>query len=97
MARGELGRARESGEAFFGEQLARLHFLSREEIYRAWILFRQRASNGWSFTDCTSHVVMGSLGIRQTVALDDHFRETGAIVVLPSAQTRFYLQCHNLP
>jgi uncharacterized protein len=67
----------------FEEHVARLHFLTREEIHQAWILFQQRASDGWSFTDCTSFVVMMNFGIRHTLALDRHFRQSGNLTVLP--------------
>src|SRR5687768_993928 len=41
----------EAGRGFFDGTLARLHFLTRQQIERAWIYFQQRTSAGWSFTD----------------------------------------------
>ena len=82
-ARGELRRALEAGKAFFELDLATLHFVTPEQVLRAWILFRHRAASGWSFTDCTSKIVMDDLGIVQALALDEHFRQFGDPQVMP--------------
>jgi predicted nucleic acid-binding protein len=81
MARRRLPRALEAGRAFFDEGLARLHFVSAEQVYQAWVLFQQRAAAGWSFTDCTSKVVIDALGIASAATLDEHFRQFGINVV----------------
>lgn len=72
----------EVGRELFDETIARLHFVTRDQIQRAWILFRQRASAGWSFTDCTSKIVIDELNVSTAVALDRHFAEFG-VNVLP--------------
>ena len=82
LARGELRRALEAGRAFFHEGIAHLCFLSSDQIHRAWMLFQQRAGTGWSFTDCTSKIVIDELAIRTAAALDTHFQQFG-VVVLP--------------
>jgi predicted nucleic acid-binding protein len=41
------------------------------------------ADKDWSFTDCTSLVVMRRLGIRRAFAFDRHFRQFGDIQVFP--------------
>jgi len=43
----------------------------------AWSLFLDRADKPWSFTDCTSFVLMENLGIRKAVAFDANFRQAG--------------------
>ncbi|MGI8981857.1 MAG: type II toxin-antitoxin system VapC family toxin [Pirellulaceae bacterium] len=63
VARGRIPRSRDVGFAFFHENLSRIHFLTPNQIHRAWILFRQRAAPGWSFTDCTSKIVIDDLQI----------------------------------
>jgi predicted nucleic acid-binding protein len=80
-ARGEIHRAMEAGHAFFYENIVQLHFVTPDEVRRAWILFQQRATAGWSFTDCTSKVVIDHLQIKNAVALDDHFRQFGVLVI----------------
>jgi uncharacterized protein len=74
--------ASEVGREFFDETISRLHFLTNDQIRRAWILFTQRAATGWSFTDCTSKVVMDELQLNAAVAVDRHFRQFG-IAVFP--------------
>ncbi len=80
VSRGELRRALEAGRAFFEENIAQLHMVTASEINRAWILFRARAADGWSFTDCTSKIVIAELGIKRAVALDSHFQQFGISV-----------------
>ena len=40
-------RAMEVGHALFEAGVARIHFLTPDQIRRAWFLFQQRASAGW--------------------------------------------------
>jgi predicted nucleic acid-binding protein len=83
LARREPRRALEAGRAFFEHGVARIHFLTPDQIRRAWTLFQQRAGMGWSFTDCTSCVVMTELSIRQAAALDAHFQQFPNVSVVP--------------
>jgi len=46
-------------------------------------LFRDYADKRWSFTDCTSKVVMERLGIRTAFAFDHHFKQFGDVKVVP--------------
>jgi predicted nucleic acid-binding protein len=71
----------EAGHGLFDESVARLHFLTSEQINRAWILFQQRAAAGWSFTDCTSKIVIDDLKIQSAAALDQHFRQFNINIV----------------
>ncbi len=81
VARKRPDLAIQAGRFFFQHDLFTLHYLTVEEIHRAWISFQARANAGWSFTDCTSRVVIDELGIKMAVALDAHFRQFGIEVV----------------
>ena len=83
VSRGRLPRAIDAGRAFFHHGIATIKYLSPNQIHRTWILFQQRAAAGWSFTDCTSKIVIDDLGITTAVALDDHFRQFGDVNVVP--------------
>jgi uncharacterized protein len=72
-----------TGWRIFNEELCRLHFLTPEQIRRAWVIFQAQHRLGWSFTDCTSKVVIDELGIRAAVSLDVHFRQFGNLQVVP--------------
>lgn len=81
VARRRVRLAREAAGLLFDGGGTRLHFLTPDEICRAAILFQAQASAGWSFTDCTSKVVIDELKITMGVALDAHFRQFGIAVV----------------
>jgi predicted nucleic acid-binding protein len=83
LARGETQRAIHAGRAFFQDGLARIHFVAEDQVCQAWIQFQQRAHARWSFTDCTSKIVIDALRIRTAAALDDHFRQFGNLIVMP--------------
>ena len=46
-------------------------------------VFQRFGDRRWSFTDCTSRVVMERLGIRQAFSFDEHFRQFGTVSVVP--------------
>ncbi len=82
-ARKELQRALVAGQRFFDPHFTRIHSVTKQQFERAWILFQQRAAAGWSFTDCTSKIVIDDLGIGTAAALDEHFRQFGNVTVVP--------------
>jgi len=49
--------------------------------HAAWELFSNRADQRYSFTDCTSFIVMRRLGLPKALALDADFRSEGFAVV----------------
>ena len=51
--------------------------LTAADELAAWKLFIERPDKSYSFTDCTSFVLMRRLGIDVAFALDDHFRQEG--------------------
>jgi predicted nucleic acid-binding protein len=81
VARKRPGLALDAGRFFLEQDLVALQFVSPEQIRRAWLLFQRRASANWSFTDCTSKIVIDDLGIKTAVALDAHFQQFGIVVV----------------
>lgn len=83
VARKRLPRAFDAGVAFFQDNLSQIEYVTPRQIHRAWILFQSRAAAGWSFTDCTSKIVIDDLHIRTALALDDHFRQFGDVIVVP--------------
>jgi predicted nucleic acid-binding protein len=43
-------------------------------------LFRSRSDKGWSFTDCSSFVLMREYNIQYAFAFDEHFRQAGFLL-----------------
>jgi predicted nucleic acid-binding protein len=55
--------------------------LTADDERAAWTLFLARADKRYSFTDCTSFVLMRRLKIGRAAALDDDFHREGFEVV----------------
>ena len=81
--RGERKRAQLFGTKFFQHGLAEMHKISAAELALAWKTFERFDDKDWSFTDCTSKIVMEQLGIKEAFAFDHHFRQFGTIRVVP--------------
>lgn len=85
-ARGEPVRAQQLGVLLFGgsfNSLIDLHYLSEQDVLAAWDVFRTYSDKEWSFTDCTSKMVIDKLGLTHAFAFDQHFRQFGMVVVVP--------------
>ena len=83
LKRGQKPRAMAWGLAIFQGGLAGLHYLSPAELHDGWLTFCRFHDKDWSFTDCTSKVVMEDLGITTAFSFDQHFRQFGTITVVP--------------
>ena len=81
--RGERTRALALGAKFFHHGFAEIHKLTSADLRLAWQTFDQFDDKDWSFTDCTSKVVMEELNIGVAFAFDHHFRQFGSIQVVP--------------
>ena len=84
-ARGEQRRAKLLGEKFFDGSIAEVYFVTEEDIRQAWVVFEQYDDKDWSFTDCSSRVVIDQMNIAQAFAFDHHFHQFGTVQVVPSA------------
>ena len=82
-ARGETARAENLGKAFFSDSLCTVYFLTESDIRETWQVFQRFSDKEWSFTDCSSKVVMSKMGIGMAFAFDHHFNQFGSVVVLP--------------
>ncbi len=58
-----------------------LVWIGPEHFASALELFEQRTDKRWSFTDCTSFVVMRELGITDAFTFDHNFEEAGFSVL----------------
>jgi hypothetical protein len=57
--------------------------ITESDILDATDVFFNYADKQWSFTDCTSRVLMQRLGIQRAFAFDEHFRQFGTVAVVP--------------
>ncbi|HYF48402.1 MAG TPA: type II toxin-antitoxin system VapC family toxin [Planctomycetota bacterium] len=72
------------GASLFGADIQMVHFLSEAELLDAWAVFQKFSDKEWSFTDCTSKVVMERLGIKTAFTFDHHFKQFGDIEIVPA-------------
>jgi len=82
-SRGETRRSIELGSAFSSGALANLYYLTEDDIQQTWSVFCQFSDKDWSFTDCSSKVVIDRLQISVAFAFDHHFRQFGSVQIMP--------------
>jgi predicted nucleic acid-binding protein len=71
----------------FGERIRRTNFtqiihINAEIEQEAWQLFKQYSDKQFSFTDCTSFVVMHKFSLTEAFTNDHHFEQAGFLVNL---------------
>ena len=83
LCRVRLGHdaARRLGEQLLGSTEIDLVHVTGDDERSAWALFVARPDKLYSFTDCTSFVLMRRLKISRAAALDDDFQREGFEVV----------------
>jgi predicted nucleic acid-binding protein len=82
-ARNENQRAIAFGNRVIEGNWAKIVQIEESDFSAAWNIFRTYGDKGWSFTDCTSRVVMERLGIKKAFAFDEHFQQFGTVTVVP--------------
>lgn len=55
----------------------RMEWIGPDRFQSAKLYFRKHADHGYSFTDCTSFVVMQELRLNEALTTDRHFKEAG--------------------
>ena len=82
-ARGEKTRSLQIAKAFVGSELARIYFLTEDDILQTLEVFQNFSDKDWSFTDCSSKYICEKLGITHAFSFDKHFRQFGSVIVVP--------------
>lgn len=72
-----------AGNTLLHRNVTRVERVSEDDFARAWAIFEQYNDKAWSFTDCTSKVVMERLDITHAFAFDLHFEQFGTIIRVP--------------
>jgi predicted nucleic acid-binding protein len=83
LRRGERRRAVQFGNDVFVAGIVRLELLSLPDLVQAYNVFTRYSDKKWSFTDCTSYVLMHKLHLAEAVSLDHHFHQMQGIAVFP--------------
>ena len=71
------------GEAVRGSRYLRIEYIASDSIEKAWELFKTFSDHEFSFTDCTSFVLMERLKIKTAFTFDAHFKEYGKFNINP--------------
>ena len=82
-SRGHREIAIDFGTTAFKKVLSSVYLLTPKDIDAAWQVFHDFDDKDWSFTDCTSKVVIEQFGIETAFTFDHHFRQFGTVVVVP--------------
>jgi len=61
-----------------------IEWVASETFFKAAALFRSRPDKEWSFTDCTTFIIMKELKIREALTSDHHFKQAGFTSLLAS-------------
>ena len=56
--------------------------IDKEIFAEAWRLYSERLDKEWSFTDCTSFIVMGQMGLPDAFTSDHHFEQAGFNILM---------------
>jgi len=81
--RNERALSEQFGVELFAGKLGRLYYLTEVDIADAWRVYRQFRDKDWSFTDCTSKVMIERMKIKTSFSFDQHFRQFGSVTVVP--------------
>ncbi|OGP76463.1 MAG: hypothetical protein A2V86_12650 [Deltaproteobacteria bacterium RBG_16_49_23] len=72
-----------AGKVLTEEKICQIIKITPDDFTRAWHVFIQFSDKGWSFTDCTSKVIMERSGTSIAFSFDEHFEQFGSIVRVP--------------
>jgi predicted nucleic acid-binding protein len=72
-----------AGKILIEEKICQIIKITSDDFTRAWRVFVQFSDKGWSFTDCTSKMIMERLSISTAFSFDEHFDQFGSIVRVP--------------
>lgn len=67
------------GEFILGSQVVDLFWLDESIKMKAWEYFKKHSDKSYSFTDCTSFVLMKDMNINNFFAFDEHFAKAGFV------------------
>ena len=67
----------QTGEKILADDKIHILQIDEEIFEKSWLIYRMFKDKEWSFTDCTSYVLMKNLSIYTGVSFDEHFRQFG--------------------
>jgi len=65
------------GESLFHSSIITIAYINTIERQKAWDFFKKYKDKEFSFTDCTSFIIMKTLNIKRAFTFDNHFNQIG--------------------
>lgn len=81
LVRGGKPLSIEAGRKILEDERIYLLQIDEEVFQKAWLVYRSYQDKKWSFTDCTSYVLMKNLSVNIGASFDGHFNQFGFITV----------------
>lgn len=81
LVRGNKDIAIQAGKAMLEDANIEIMRIDEELFNEAWEMFQSFKDKEWSFTDCTSYVLMKKLNIETGISFDRHFKQFGFRVI----------------
>ncbi len=79
LSRAGHQKAVEVGEHILTSKALTLIWLDTNLKMKAWEYFKRYRDKRYSFTDCTSFVLMKEMRLRHYIAFDEHFKQAGFV------------------
>lgn len=76
-SRADHSTAVKAGDFMLSSNVIELIWLDQDLKLKAWEYFTTHADKGYSFTDCTSFVLMKEMKLIHYLAFDKHFEQAG--------------------
>ena len=83
MVRENTQLAIKAGKTIWTHPKLQIEHVTSADVEQAWQVFQKYQDKGWSFTDCTSNVIIDRLNITHAFAFDKHFEQFGLVVRVP--------------
>ena len=81
LVRGGKDLSIEAGRKILEDERIDLLQIDMEIFDKAWLVYQSFKDKQWSFTDCTSYVLMKNLAIHTGASFDTHFDQFGFVAV----------------
>lgn len=70
-------------QALWSESIAGLEWVNQTDNQKTSAMFHKYTDKGWSFTDCSSFILMERLKINTAFAFDRHFEQYAGFIRVP--------------
>ena len=82
LVRGSKELSIKAGKSILDSNLITLIRVDDIVFDKAWKIYQDYSDKNWSFTDCTSYVLMKGLNIPKGLSFDEHFKQFGFEIVV---------------